>query len=108
MTVKEAIVIFAKQFPDKAVVGYWDKPNDIVLNTQSITAGLTAPAQYLVTDDGQIYGTNPMRSNLSPVDMKKLESHAPCRRLLTGSADFLCPKFNTQSTDIISSSADWR
>ena len=63
MTVKEAIVIFAKQFPDKAVVGYWD---------QSITAGLTAPAQYLVTDDGQIYGTNPMRSNLSPVDMKKL------------------------------------
>ena len=26
MTVKEAIVIFAKQFPDKAVVGYWDKP----------------------------------------------------------------------------------
>ena len=27
MTVKEAIVIFAKQFPDKAVVGYWDKPN---------------------------------------------------------------------------------
>ena len=52
MTVKEAIVIFAKQFPDKAVVGYWDK--------------------YLVTDDGQIYGTNPMRSNLSPGDMKKL------------------------------------
>ena len=49
MTVKEAIVIFAKQFPDKAVVGYWDKPNGIVLNTQSITAGLTAPAQYLVT-----------------------------------------------------------
>ena len=46
--------------------------NGIVLNTQSITAGLTAPAQYLVTDDGQIYGTNPMRSNLSPVDMKKL------------------------------------
>lgn len=44
MTVKEAIVIFAKQFPDKAVVGYWDKPNGIVLNTQSITAGLTAPA----------------------------------------------------------------
>ena len=42
MTVKEAIVIFAKQFPDKAVVGYWDKPNGIVLNTQSITAGLTA------------------------------------------------------------------
>lgn len=72
MTVKEAIVIFAKQFPDKAVVGYWGKPNGIVLNTQSITAGLTAPAQYLVTDDGQIYGTNPMRSNLSPVDMKKL------------------------------------
>ena len=68
MTVKEAIVIFAKQFPDKAVVGYWDKPNGIVLNTQSITA----PAQYLVTDDGQIYGTNPMRSNLSPGDMKKL------------------------------------
>lgn len=31
-----------------------------------------------------------------------------CRRLLTGSADFLCPKFNTQSNDIISSSADWR
>ena len=51
MTVKEAIVIFAKQFPDKAVVGYWDKPNGIVLNTQSITAGLTAPAQYLVTWD---------------------------------------------------------
>ena len=51
---------------------YWDKPNGIVLNTQSITAELTAPAQYLVTDDGQIYGTNPMRSNLSPGDMKKL------------------------------------
>nr|DAM33248.1 MAG TPA: hypothetical protein [Caudoviricetes sp.] len=44
MTVKEAIVIFAKQFPDKAVVGYWDKPNGIVLNTQSTqSCPLTIP-----------------------------------------------------------------
>lgn len=92
MTVKEAIVIFAKQFPDKAVVGYWDKPNGIVLNTQSITAGLTAPAQYLVTDDGQIYGTNPMRSNLSPGDMKKLIIPWTMPQTLNRVCGFFMPK----------------
>ena len=72
MTVKEAIVIFAKQFPDKAVVGYWDKPYGIVLFTQSFSAGLTATGQHVVSDVGLIYGTNRLRSNLSRVDMKKL------------------------------------
>jgi hypothetical protein len=37
-----------------------------------MTEGLSAPAQYVVTKDGKVYGTNPIRSNLNISKMKKL------------------------------------
>ena len=107
MTVKEAIVIFAKQFPDKAVVGYWDKPNGIVLNTQSITAGLTAlPSISSQTMDRFMGPTHEKQ----PQSWRHEETVIPWTmpQTLNRVCGFLCPKFNTQSNDIISSSADWR
>ena len=74
MNVREAAVVLKKQFPSRKIIGYWVKVNGFVFNTKStLGENLTVPAQYLVTNDGHIYGTNPVRSKLNDSEMKKFE-----------------------------------
>ncbi len=72
MTVNEAAAVLKKQFPERMIVGYWVKDNGFVFNTRSLVSGEAAPGQYLVTNDGNIYGTNPVRSRLIPSEMKTI------------------------------------
>lgn len=72
MNVREATAILKKQFPNRKIVGYWVKSNGFVFNTKPLLGdSLVEPGQYLVTDDGKVYGTNPMRSKLNMDEMKK-------------------------------------
>lgn len=71
MTPQEAANILKKQFPEKIPIGYWVKENGYVLNTRSLIPDGIAPGQFLITEDGKVYGTNPVRSRLRIEDMKK-------------------------------------
>lgn len=71
MSVNDAAAILKKQFPGRVITGYWVKDNGYVFNTRAMVPGEAAPGQYLVTTDGKIYGTNPVRSALNPSEMKK-------------------------------------
>lgn len=65
MTIKDAILLFSKNFPDRKVIGYWKKENGYVLNTKPILkTSFIEPGQFMVRNDGNIYGTNPMNMEL--------------------------------------------
>lgn len=74
MTLLEATNILAKKYPGRVVTGYWVNGKDYILNTKLLSAlqGVTAPGQFVVTEDGNVYGTNPVRSNLDISDMKTI------------------------------------
>ncbi len=74
MTVKEAVAILTQKYPGRIVLGYWEDGDDYIFNTKPIKAirGLAAPGQFVVTKNGEVYGTNPMRHNLDPTAMKKI------------------------------------
>lgn len=74
MTIEEAANAVVKKFPGRIVTGYWIFGQDYVFNTRPFAAykGITAPAQFVVTSTGEIYGTNPMRYDLDPAKMKKM------------------------------------
>lgn len=75
MTVKEAAAILTKEEPGRIILGYWDEGDNYIFNTKHVLKAmhkLTAPAQFVVTKDGEVYGTNPMRHNLDPKAMKKI------------------------------------
>lgn len=74
MTLLEAINILANKYPGRVVTGYWVNGKDYILNTKLLRAlqGVAAPGQFVVTEDGNVYGTNPVRSNLDISDMKTI------------------------------------
>lgn len=75
MTLKDAILVFSRQFPGRKVIGYWKEKDGYILNTKSSITGsedIVEPGQFVVKFDGSTYGTNPMRSNLDPVTYKRI------------------------------------
>ena len=74
MDLVTALNIFAKNVSGRIPVGYWERDGQYIFNTKPVSAlaSLTAPAQYVVTKDGKVYGTNPLRSKLDINEMKKL------------------------------------
>lgn len=71
---KTAIDILKKQVNDIPIIGYWDLPEGIVLciDSSNIDANLCIPGQYMVTNDGDVIPTNPMRYDIPVEAMKKL------------------------------------
>lgn len=74
MDVVAALKIFVKKVPGRIPVGYWEQNGQVIFNTKPTpaTANLAAPAQYVVTKNGEVYGTNPLQSDLDATKMKKL------------------------------------
>lgn len=74
MTVKEAIEFLTKKVPGRIVTGYWLDGEDYILNTKTIKSmqGCIAPGQFVVTKNGEVYGTNPMQHNLDPDKMRRI------------------------------------
>lgn len=76
MTLNDAVKIFVKEYPGYRVVGYWKKSNGYVLNTKPFSKGDTPPipGQFMVENNGIVYGVNPMIMNLNLSDMIKINS----------------------------------
>lgn len=74
MTLAEALKLFSEAVPGRLPIGYWERDGGYIFNTKgtNLDAGMPVPAQYVVTKDGKVYGTNPARSNLNISDMKKI------------------------------------
>ena len=74
MDVNKAVELVLAKFPGRIPIGYWKRDDVYVINTKPIKMmrGITAPSQFAVTKDGEVYGVNPMTYNLSINDMKKL------------------------------------
>lgn len=74
MTLNEAIKLFKKEYPEYRVTGYWIKNGEYILNAKLIFSkkGFLVPGQYVVTSSGEVYGTNPMVSDLDTDSMKKI------------------------------------
>ncbi len=77
MTVKAAVDLFLEQYPNQRVLGYWDDTKGIVLQVSpSLTGRAEEPLQFLVTDDGTIYPSNPV---ITPSVMKtKMKLYKGC------------------------------
>ena len=77
MTLTQALELLAKNVPGRTPIGYWEQNGQFVFNTKAASIeGMTTPAQYVVTSNGEVYGTNPMRSNLIISEMKKLPGYS--------------------------------
>ena len=74
MTLVKALEVFAKNVSGRIPTGYWEQNGQFIFNTKatSMTQNMAAPAQYVVTNSGEVYGTNPIQSSLDPSKMKKL------------------------------------
>ena len=73
MTLAQALDLFAKNVSGRIPTGYWEQNGQFIFNTKAASGeGMTAPAQYVVTNNGEVYATNPMRSKLDISKMKKL------------------------------------
>ena len=61
--VKKAMVLMCKEFPGRIPTGYWIFDDVIVINNRNHIEppGVLAPAQFAVTSDGLVFGTNPMQ-----------------------------------------------
>lgn len=74
MNAKQAALLVVKKYPGRIPTGYWEKDGQIIINTKAIAAyaGRSEASQFIVTNNGEVIGTNPMRSKLRLEDMKKL------------------------------------
>ena len=74
MSLNEALVLLMKNVSGRIPTGYWEQNGQYIFNTKAtpMTDGLAAPAQYVVTESGDVYGTNPIQSGLDIGKMKKL------------------------------------
>lgn len=73
MTLTQALELFTKNVSGRIPTGYWEQNGQFIFNTKAASEeGMTAPAQYVVANNGAVYGTNPMRSNLDISKMNKL------------------------------------
>lgn len=75
MDVKKAIDIVSKEYPGMIPIGYWEIDDVIIINTKPLKMfkKITQPSQFVVTNDGKVYGTNPMMYDISLATMKKLK-----------------------------------
>lgn len=75
MNISKAKSLLKTVYPERIVVGYWIVDGGIVLNTQSPHSvfGVHEPGQFMVTEDGNVYGTNPVVSNLDDYVYHKLK-----------------------------------
>ena len=78
MSLTKALELFAKNVKGRMPVGYWEQNGQIIFQTKPVpmNANMAAPAQYVVTADGKVYGTNPIQTPLDPSKMKKLPKPA--------------------------------
>lgn len=67
MTLYEASKKLGEEYPGRMVVGYWKKSDGYVLNTKTPNedALTPMPAQFMVTDDGDVYPVNPVSADLT-------------------------------------------
>lgn len=74
MTLTEALEILVKSVPERFPVGYWERDGEYIFHTKGSKAddGLAVPAQFVVTKKGEVYGTNPIESDLDNSNMKKI------------------------------------
>ena len=74
MDLKTALSIFGDKVQGRIPVGYWEQDGQFIFNTKPVPAmaDIVAPAQYVVTKNGDVYGTNPMQAKLDIAKMKKL------------------------------------
>lgn len=72
--VTEAISKFNKEFPGMRVIGYWKNENGYILNTKRVPEipDIIEPGQFIVTNDGRVYGTNPVLSKLNSLEYYSL------------------------------------
>lgn len=70
----DAAKLVSSSHPGYIPVGYWKRRKGIVIYTKPLKglSILTSPTQFMVTDDGEVFGVNPMAYNLSKETMKKL------------------------------------
>ena len=74
MNLTKALELFAKNVSGRIPTGYWEQNGQYIFNTKAapFAESLATPAQYVVTASGDVYGTNPIQSNLDISKMKKL------------------------------------
>ena len=74
MNLVKALELFGKNVEGRMPIGYWEQNGQYIFQTKPVpmTANLAAPAQYVVTASGEVYGTNPIQSHLDLSKMKKL------------------------------------
>lgn len=74
MTIKEAIMLFSKEVSGKRVVGYWVSEKGVILNTKSVPEldGFYGPSQFVVSNEGKVYGTNPLVDDFDSMKYHKL------------------------------------
>ena len=71
MTLDDAKRMFKSQYPDLKIIGYWQDAQGYVFNIE-ISSDYVGAAQFVVKNDGKIYGTNPMVTNLDSKKYVKL------------------------------------
>lgn len=74
MELKKAMSLFAKKVKNRKIVGYWVSNGSYIFNTKSYEpdSGFPTPSQFVVTESGDVYGTNPMSSGLMDLEYTKL------------------------------------
>ena len=74
MDLKTALSTLVENVQGRIPTGYWEQDGQFIFNTKAVSdlTNLAAPAQYVVTEDGRVYGTNPLQSRLDPARLKKL------------------------------------
>lgn len=72
MQPKTAINLFSKKHPQKKPIGYWAINDGIIINTES-TDGRIEPAQFMVTNQGDMYGVTPIMFGLTPENMTRIK-----------------------------------
>lgn len=71
MTINNALRIFVTKYPGQIPIGYWEQDGNIIINTKNID-NFAGSAQFVITPDGEVYGTTPVQFNLSLDTMKKI------------------------------------
>ena len=76
MDLVTALNLFTKTIHGRIPVGYWEQDGQYIFNTKPVAGleDLTVPGQYVVTKNGDVYGTNPIQSKLDIAKMKKLHA----------------------------------
>lgn len=74
MNVADAVKSFKEEYPERKVKGYWEDGDAIILNVEEQRSSeCPEPCQFIVTSNGSVMPTNPVRSPImieSP--MKKI------------------------------------